>query len=46
MVASQVGLAVPNFWFAILLVLLFAVHWRIVPAGGFPGWGRGLSAAR
>jgi peptide/nickel transport system permease protein len=38
MAASQVGLAVPNFWFGIVLVLIFAVHWRLVPAGGFPGW--------
>jgi peptide/nickel transport system permease protein len=42
MAASQIGLAVPNFWFAILLVLLFAVHWRIAPSGGFPGWGAGF----
>ncbi len=35
---SQLGLAIPNFWFGILLVLLFAVHWRLFPAGGFPGW--------
>jgi peptide/nickel transport system permease protein len=38
MAASQFGLAIPNFWFGILLVLLFAVHWRLFPAGGFPGW--------
>jgi peptide/nickel transport system permease protein len=47
MAASQVGLAVPNFWFGIVLVLVFAVHWRIAPAGGFPGWSdpwRALSA--
>jgi peptide/nickel transport system permease protein len=36
---SQVGIAVPNFWLAILLVLLFAVTLRVAPAGGFPGWG-------
>jgi peptide/nickel transport system permease protein len=45
MAASQIGLAVPNFWFAILLVLIFAVHWRIAPSGGFPGWGAGLGPA-
>jgi len=45
MAASQLGLAVPNFWFAILLVLLFAVHWRIAPSGGFPGWGAGVARA-
>ncbi len=38
MAASQFGLAVPNFWFGIVLVLIFAVHYRLVPAGGFPGW--------
>jgi peptide/nickel transport system permease protein len=36
--ASQIGLAVPNFWLAILLVIVFAVTLRISPAGGFPGW--------
>jgi peptide/nickel transport system permease protein len=38
MSASQVGIAIPNFWFAILLILLFAVHLQWVSAGGFPGW--------
>ena len=38
MAASQLGVAVPNFWFAILLILLFAVHLQWVSAGGFPGW--------
>ena len=38
MTASQVGIAVPNFWFAILLVLLFAVKLNWVGANGFPGW--------
>jgi len=47
MAVSQIGLAIPNFWFGILLVLLFSVHWRLAPAGGFPGWadpGRALLA--
>ena len=39
---TQVGVAVPNFWFALLLVYLFAVWLRWVPAGGFPGWDGGL----
>ncbi len=38
MAASQVGMAIPNFWFAILLILLFAVKLQWVSAGGFPGW--------
>src|ERR1700678_916160 len=36
--AAIIGIAVPNFWLAILLVLVFAVTLRLVPAGGFPGW--------
>jgi peptide/nickel transport system permease protein len=38
MAASQVGIAIPNFWFAILLILVFAVNLQWVSAGGFPGW--------
>ena len=38
MAASQLGIAIPNFWFAILLILLFAVKLQWVSAGGFPGW--------
>ena len=38
MAASQIGIAIPNFWFAILLILAFAVHLQWVSAGGFPGW--------
>jgi peptide/nickel transport system permease protein len=42
MVLSQVGLAVPSFWLAILLILLFAVKLHWVSAGGFPGWYDGI----
>jgi peptide/nickel transport system permease protein len=38
MAASQVGIAIPNFWFAILLILVFAVKLQWFSAGGFPGW--------
>jgi len=38
MAASQLGIALPNFWFAILLILVFAVQLQWVGAGGFPGW--------
>jgi len=38
MAASQIGIAIPNFWFAILLILLFAVKLQWFSAGGFPGW--------
>jgi peptide/nickel transport system permease protein len=36
---AQVGIAIPNFWFAILLILLFSVKLQWFSAGGFPGWG-------
>ena len=42
---TQIGIAVPNFWFAMVLVLVFAVNLRIFPAGGFPGWAQGGFAA-
>ena len=39
---TQIGIAVPNFWFAILLILLFSVHLQWFAAGGFPGWDEGV----
>jgi peptide/nickel transport system permease protein len=42
---TQVGIAVPNFWFAILLILLFSVHLNWFSAGGFPGWDEGAAQA-
>ena len=38
MVASQAGIAIPNFWFAILLIMLFAVKLQWFSAGGFTDW--------
>jgi peptide/nickel transport system permease protein len=42
---STLGLAVPSFWLAVILVSVFAVHWRIFPPTGytdltasFSGW--------
>jgi peptide/nickel transport system permease protein len=43
--ATQVGVAVPNFWFAMLLVLLFSTVLRWTSAGGFPGWDAGVGPA-
>jgi peptide/nickel transport system permease protein len=42
---AQIGLAIPNFWFGILLILLFAVTLGWVSAGGFPGWDEGVVPA-
>ena len=42
---SQLGISVPNFWLALLLILLFAVHLRWFSAGGFPGWDAGAGPA-
>jgi peptide/nickel transport system permease protein len=38
MVLAQTGIAIPNFWFGMLLTLLFAVALRWLPPGGFIPW--------
>ncbi|KPA23594.1 Glutathione transport system permease protein GsiC [Shimia sp. SK013] len=43
--ATQLGIAVPNFWFAMMLVLIFAINLRWFSAGGFAGWDEGAAAA-
>jgi peptide/nickel transport system permease protein len=45
MTLAQIGLAVPNFWFAILLVFLFSIVLGWASAGGFPGWDAGIVPA-
>jgi peptide/nickel transport system permease protein len=41
---TQLGIAVPNFWFAILMVIVFAINLGWFSAGGFPGWDAGILA--
>ncbi|MEM9642148.1 MAG: ABC transporter permease [Pseudomonadota bacterium] len=41
---TQLGIAVPNFWFAMILVVVFAINLGWFSAGGFPGWDGGLLA--
>lgn len=42
---TQLGIAIPNFWFAMLLVLLFAIKLQWFSAGGFVGWDEGYLQA-
>jgi len=42
---AQVGVAIPNFWFAIILLSVFSTTFDLFPAGGFPGWSAGLGPA-
>ncbi len=39
---NQIGIALPNFWLGILLVMIFAIALRWTSAGGFPGWDGGF----
>lgn len=46
---AWLGFAIPGFWLGYILVNLFAVHWRVLPASGFVpfsrspgGWFRAL----
>lgn len=44
--ATQLGVAIPNFWFAMILVLIFAINLRWFSAGGFPGWDNPFQALK
>ena len=45
MTLAQVGVAVPDFWLAMVLILVFAVNLHWFPAGGFAGWDAGVGPA-
>jgi peptide/nickel transport system permease protein len=47
-VVSQLGIALPTFWVGLMLVILFAVHWNLLPSQGFPtdGWNEPGRAVR
>ena len=34
-VVGIVGLSIPNFWLGILMIMLFSVHWGLLPASGY-----------
>jgi peptide/nickel transport system permease protein len=34
-VVSLLGISMPSFWLAILLMLLFSLHWRLLPSIGY-----------
>ena len=36
--ASQIGIAIPEFWAGILLITIISVDLGWLPAGSFPGW--------
>ncbi|MEO0394241.1 MAG: ABC transporter permease [Pseudomonadota bacterium] len=36
---SFAGISVPPFWLALMLILLFAVNWQLLPAGGIESLG-------
>lgn len=38
---SQLSIAVPAFWVALLLIMLFSTTLGLMPSGGFPGWSAG-----
>ena len=45
MIFSQLGIAIPNFWFALLLIIFFSIFMGLLPAGGFAGWDAGIIPA-
>lgn len=38
MVAALLGVATPNFWLGLMLIILFSLNLRWLPSGGMGGW--------
>ena len=34
-VTSLIGISIPEFWFAIMCVMLFSLHWEVLPSSGY-----------
>lgn len=43
MVAALLGVATPNFWLGLMLIIVFSLNLGILPSGGMSGWKRVIS---
>jgi peptide/nickel transport system permease protein len=43
--ASQIGIAIPEFWAGILLITIVSVDLGWLPAGSFPGWSESVGGS-
>ena len=40
--STQIAIALPNFWLALILIIFFGIYMNWFPVGGFPGWEEGF----